>query len=502
MRELRAITDALLRHVRAASATARSPRRRSSTRTSLRARRRRRAAGLPRVRRPRRGAGAARRHDGADRARSSATRYAAAEPPLRFCYFAHAYRAVRPHRGQMREFLQAGIELVGAPGAAGHGRGADGAVPRARRRPACAATGSASATPRSIPALLRGLRRRPRRRASGCCTSSPRATSSGSSARSARSGSTPSGADAAGARAAAARRRRRARGAPAGRWPTRSAACATCSTCSSDDVAARVIFDLGLAPRLGLLHGRRVRRLRPRARRAARRRRALRRPARALRAPAAGGRLRARRRPAARRAGRARSATRRPRVNDFGLTIAVPRGALFDETLDAARRPRHRHRARCARNDRKLLFERRRHRDDAPVRRADLRRGRRRRHRHHRQGRADGAVASARSSSCSTSASAAARWCSPPSRAAPTPPTEALRRLGVMRVATKYPRIAAALLRAHRPPGRDRRGQGLGRARAADRAGRGDRRPHRHRARRCARTASSCARRSRRRRRG
>ena len=48
-------------------------------------------------------------------ARVVATRYAAAEPPLRFCYFAHAYRAVRPHRGQMREFLQAGIELVGAP---------------------------------------------------------------------------------------------------------------------------------------------------------------------------------------------------------------------------------------------------------------------------------------------------------------------------------------------------------------------------------------------------
>jgi ATP phosphoribosyltransferase regulatory subunit len=52
-------------------------------------------------------------------ARVVATRYAGAEPPLRFCYSAHAYRAVRPHRGQMREFLQTGIELVGAPGAAG-----------------------------------------------------------------------------------------------------------------------------------------------------------------------------------------------------------------------------------------------------------------------------------------------------------------------------------------------------------------------------------------------
>jgi ATP phosphoribosyltransferase regulatory subunit len=52
-------------------------------------------------------------------ARLVATRYPTADPPLRFCYIAHAYRAVRPHRGQMREFLQAGIELVGAPGAAG-----------------------------------------------------------------------------------------------------------------------------------------------------------------------------------------------------------------------------------------------------------------------------------------------------------------------------------------------------------------------------------------------
>src|SRR3954453_14965825 len=49
-------------------------------------------------------------------ARVVATRYARAEPPLRFSYFAHAYRGVRPHRGQMREFLQAGIELLGAPG--------------------------------------------------------------------------------------------------------------------------------------------------------------------------------------------------------------------------------------------------------------------------------------------------------------------------------------------------------------------------------------------------
>ncbi len=48
-------------------------------------------------------------------ARLVSTRYATAEPPLRFCYMASTYRAVRPQRGQMREFVQAGVELVGAP---------------------------------------------------------------------------------------------------------------------------------------------------------------------------------------------------------------------------------------------------------------------------------------------------------------------------------------------------------------------------------------------------
>ena len=49
-------------------------------------------------------------------ARVVSTRYAAADVPLRFCYVAHAYRSVRPQRGQDREMLQAGIELVGVPG--------------------------------------------------------------------------------------------------------------------------------------------------------------------------------------------------------------------------------------------------------------------------------------------------------------------------------------------------------------------------------------------------
>ncbi len=49
-------------------------------------------------------------------ARVVATRYADAEPPLRFCYFAHAWRAVERGAGEPREFLQGGLELIGAEG--------------------------------------------------------------------------------------------------------------------------------------------------------------------------------------------------------------------------------------------------------------------------------------------------------------------------------------------------------------------------------------------------
>jgi ATP phosphoribosyltransferase regulatory subunit len=52
-------------------------------------------------------------------ARLVGSRYPAADPPLRFSYVAHAYRTIRPQRGQSREFLQAGVELIGAPGAQG-----------------------------------------------------------------------------------------------------------------------------------------------------------------------------------------------------------------------------------------------------------------------------------------------------------------------------------------------------------------------------------------------
>jgi ATP phosphoribosyltransferase regulatory subunit len=52
-------------------------------------------------------------------ARLVANRYEHAEDPLRFCYFAHAYRAAKVHTGQPREFLQGGLELIGVPAAAG-----------------------------------------------------------------------------------------------------------------------------------------------------------------------------------------------------------------------------------------------------------------------------------------------------------------------------------------------------------------------------------------------
>src|SRR4051794_38333246 len=47
-------------------------------------------------------------------ARLVTTRFADAEGPIRLCYLANAFRAVRPQRGQMREFAQVGVELMGA----------------------------------------------------------------------------------------------------------------------------------------------------------------------------------------------------------------------------------------------------------------------------------------------------------------------------------------------------------------------------------------------------
>jgi ATP phosphoribosyltransferase regulatory subunit HisZ len=47
-------------------------------------------------------------------ARLVATRFTDAEPPLRFGYVGNAYRVVTPQRAQVRQFMHAGIELIGA----------------------------------------------------------------------------------------------------------------------------------------------------------------------------------------------------------------------------------------------------------------------------------------------------------------------------------------------------------------------------------------------------
>jgi ATP phosphoribosyltransferase regulatory subunit len=52
-------------------------------------------------------------------ARVVGTRYADVSPPFRFCYFAHAWRAVERGVGEPREFLQGGLELIGADGPEG-----------------------------------------------------------------------------------------------------------------------------------------------------------------------------------------------------------------------------------------------------------------------------------------------------------------------------------------------------------------------------------------------
>src|SRR3954453_33644 len=52
-------------------------------------------------------------------ARLVANRYEHEDGPLRLCYFAHAYRAVKVRSGQPREFLQGGLELIGEPAPGG-----------------------------------------------------------------------------------------------------------------------------------------------------------------------------------------------------------------------------------------------------------------------------------------------------------------------------------------------------------------------------------------------
>lgn len=52
-------------------------------------------------------------------ARLVVTRYADAEPPLRFCFSAVVHRSVKPGKGQARELQQSGVELLGVPGPEG-----------------------------------------------------------------------------------------------------------------------------------------------------------------------------------------------------------------------------------------------------------------------------------------------------------------------------------------------------------------------------------------------
>jgi ATP phosphoribosyltransferase regulatory subunit len=52
-------------------------------------------------------------------ARLVANRYEHADHPLRLCYFSHAYRPLKAGSGQPREFLQGGMELIGAPAPTG-----------------------------------------------------------------------------------------------------------------------------------------------------------------------------------------------------------------------------------------------------------------------------------------------------------------------------------------------------------------------------------------------
>lgn len=52
-------------------------------------------------------------------ARLVVTRYADADPPLRFCFSAVVHRSVKPGKGQARELQQSGIELLGVPGPEG-----------------------------------------------------------------------------------------------------------------------------------------------------------------------------------------------------------------------------------------------------------------------------------------------------------------------------------------------------------------------------------------------
>ncbi|CAA9522203.1 MAG: ATP phosphoribosyltransferase regulatory subunit, partial [uncultured Solirubrobacteraceae bacterium] len=263
-----------------------------------RGRGRQRPCGLPHVRRARRGADAALGHDRPDRAaRRHAIRDRRAPAALRVLR-ARLPRRAPPARPAAR--AAAGRDRAHRRArAGGHRRGADRALPRARRhRPARLPdrAGQRLAVPEA-----HGRVRRARLR-SGRPAGPPRGPRSCRSRTAHRRGA-PGPASAVRRFDAWWRRGARQRSRPA-------AAAAVGDAQRRRPRAGHLRPRARAVPRL--LHGRGVRGLRPGRRRADRPGWALRRPARALRAPAARRRLRRRRRPAAHRAGRHRARQGRP----------------------------------------------------------------------------------------------------------------------------------------------------------------------------------------------
>ena len=188
-------------------------------------------------------------------ARLVANRYAT---PSRRCASATSRTPTarsRPQRGQTREFLQAGVELVGAPGARGHGRGGRGAVRGARRRRARPRRDRARRRRALPPAARRargagrargrdprtsspthdlvGLEReveraRPRRRRARRCCDAPAAARRRRGARRGRGSAARPSSGA--ARAAATRR------SPRAAWPS---ACSSTSACCATSATTR-----------------------------------------------------------------------------------------------------------------------------------------------------------------------------------------------------------------------------------------------------------------------
>ena len=191
-------------------------------------------------------------------ARLVANRYARSEPPFRLCYLARAYRAIRPQRGQMREFTQAGVELVGLPAPEGTVEVIEvlaAALDAAGLRRAVIGLGDADLYRQLLAEL--GDRGRASRR--GSSTAWPRTTMSGSRPRSRRSTSArPSARPSSGCPRCAAGRRCSTwlAGSVAKRPSGRLAGSARpMPRCASAGVADRVSVDLGLLRDLGYYTG-------------------------------------------------------------------------------------------------------------------------------------------------------------------------------------------------------------------------------------------------------